>query len=158
MKAIIEESDEETTVQATSLSAFFKENAQPLGVKKYVASERFVNPSTGEPMEWTLKPISSDRISRLRESYTRMVKLPGKKSGFSMQPDQEAFAEALAAECTVFPDLHDAQLQDSYGVKNECDLLHKLLYFGGEYDNYVAEVMKVNHYADMEDLVNEAKN
>jgi hypothetical protein len=58
----------------------------------------------------------------------------------------------------VFPNLNDAELQDSYGVKSADELLKKML-LPGEYSEYKAKVMEVNGYdMSMEELVDEAKN
>ena len=64
----------------------------------------------------------------------------------------------MCVACTVFPNLNDAELQDSYGVKTPDALLKKMLK-PGEYTEYKAKVMEVNGYdMSMEELVDEAKN
>ena len=64
----------------------------------------------------------------------------------------------MCVACTVYPNLNDAELQDSYGVKGADALLKKML-LPGEYTEYKAKVMEVNGYdMSMEELVDEAKN
>ena len=64
----------------------------------------------------------------------------------------------MCAACTVYPNLNDAELQDSYGVKSADALLKKML-MPGEYTEYKNRVMEINGYdMSMEELVDEAKN
>jgi hypothetical protein len=64
----------------------------------------------------------------------------------------------VCVACTVYPNLNNAELQDSYGVKDGISLLKKML-LPGEYTEYKAKVMEVNGYdLSMEELVDEAKN
>ena len=63
----------------------------------------------------------------------------------------------LAAECTVFPNLKSAELQDSYGVMGDDVLLKKMLYSGGIAD-YLLKVQEVNGFQTLQEDVDEAKN
>ena len=63
----------------------------------------------------------------------------------------------MAARCTVFPDLKDAALQDSWGVTKPEDLVGAML-IGGEFEDYIKEVLRVNGFKDETELVDEAKN
>ena len=63
----------------------------------------------------------------------------------------------MAAACTVFPDLTNAELQDSWGVTKPEDLVGTML-IGGEFDDYITEVFEVNGFKDEPELVDEAKN
>lgn len=51
---------------ANSLSAFLSQNAKKIENKKIVVSDRFVNPETGEPMEWEIQAVSSAEIKKIR--------------------------------------------------------------------------------------------
>lgn len=73
--------------------------------------------------------------------------------------DNETFNRMAAAKATVFPDLNDKELQDSYGVMCAEDLIVEMLDKDGEFQEYVKNVMAVSGYniTDTE-LVKEAKN
>ena len=73
------------------------------------------------------------------------------------QLDTYAFQAKVAAKCTVFPDLNNAELQDSWGVTKPEELLGAML-IGGEFDDYVTEVFRINGFKAEQDLVDEAKN
>ena len=64
----------------------------------------------------------------------------------------------MAAACTVFPNLMDAELQDSYKVKTPEDLLRSML-TSGEYAEYLQTIQSMNGYdASMDEMVEDAKN
>ena len=57
----------------------------------------------------------------------------------------------------MFPDLNNAELQDSWGVAKPEQLVGAML-IGGEFDDYVTEVFRVNGFKTENELVDEAKN
>ena len=123
---------------------------------KYAASKRFA--VKGKPVEWEIKPIDSDLDEALRKECTKKIPVPGKRGQFNQETDTDKYIGRLCVACTVYPNLNDAELQDSYGVKSAESLLKKML-LPGEYTEYKAKVMEVNGYdMSMEDLVDEAKN
>ena len=63
----------------------------------------------------------------------------------------------LAAACTVYPNLNDAELQDSYGVKCAEELISAML-TPGEYTNYTEKLFDICGFGDKLDLVEQAKN
>ena len=63
----------------------------------------------------------------------------------------------LAAACTVYPNLNDAELQDSYGTKCAEELISAML-TPGEYTNYTEKLFDICGFGDKLDLVEQAKN
>ena len=94
-----------------TLEAFWKQNAVPVLNKQCVVSQRFA--VDGEAVCWEYRAITS-----LEDEEIRKVCL--KKDG---DFDVDKYLGLLMAECTVFPDLKDTSLQDSYGVMGEDALL-----------------------------------
>lgn len=143
---------------ANSLSAFLSQNAKKIENKKIVVSDRFVNPETGEPMEWEIQAVSSAEIKKIRNQCTRSVPMPGGKKGqFIQQTDTGAFEMKLAVKSTVFPNLNNVELQESYGVKDAESLLGVML-SGGEFDEYSAKISELCGYELENNLIEEAKN
>lgn len=123
---------------------------------KFVASKRFVN--KGKPVEWEIKPIDSDLDEAIRKECTKKVPIAGKRGQYTQETDTDKYLGKICAACTVYPNLNDAELQDSYGVKSADALLKKMLK-AGEYTEYKAKVMEINGYdMSMEELVDDAKN
>lgn len=140
----------------SDFTMFMAGNANKNETVKYVASKRFG--AKGKPAEWELKAIDSDLDEMIRKECTKRVPVPGKRGQFNQETDTDKYIAKMCVACTVFPNLNDAELQDSYGVKSADALLKKML-LPGEYTEYKAKVMEVNGYdMSMEELVDEAKN
>ena len=88
---------------------------------------------------------------------TEIKELPNKKGQFAPQLNTEKYMAMLLASCVVYPDLADAELQDSYGVKNKSGLLTAML-LPGEYQELAINVQELNGLKPIEDKVEEAKN
>lgn len=139
-----------------NLSAFMRPNVAQIENYKYAASPRFVG-EDGKPLEWEIRCISADEYSRIRSGCIKQVPIPGKKNQYTQQLDTYTFQAKVAARCTVFPDLGNAELQDSWGVAKPEELLGAML-IGGEFDDYVTEVLQVNGFKTDNDSVADAKN
>ena len=140
----------------SDFSIFMAGNAVKDEVVKYAASKRFVK--NGTPVEWEIKAIDSDLDEALRKECTKKVPIAGKRGQYTQETDTDKYIAKMCVACTVYPNLNDAELQDSYGVKDGVALLKKMLK-PGEYTEYKAKVMEVNGYdMSMEELVDEAKN
>lgn len=139
------------------LSMFFAENALKEENVKYAASKRFLA-KEGKPVEWELCCISSKEDEEIRKSCTKKVQIPGKRGQFTSETDVPQYLGKLAARCVVFPNLNDAELQNSYGVMGSDNLLKAMLK-SGEYSDLIVKVQEINGFdADIEEQVEEAKN
>lgn len=140
----------------SNFAVFMAGNVAKDETVKYVASKRFA--IDGKPVEWEIKSIDSDLDEALRKECTKKVPIPGKRGQFNQETDMDKYLAKMCVACTVYPNLNDAELQDSYGVKSADALIKKMLK-PGEYIEYKAKVMEVNGYdMSMEELVDEAKN
>ena len=140
----------------SDFSVFMAGNAIKDETVKYVASKRFVQDK--KPVEWEIKAVSSTLDEAIRKECTKRVPVQGKRGQYNQETDTDKYIGKLCVACTVYPNLNDAALQDSYGVKGADDLLKAML-LPGEYTEYKAKVMEVNGFdLSMEELVDEAKN
>lgn len=140
----------------SDFSVFMAGNALKGDTVKFVASKRFV--VKGKPVQWEIKAIDSDTDEAIRKECTKRVPIAGKRGQYNNETDTDKYIGKMCVACTVYPNLNDAELQDSYGVKGADALLKKML-LPGEYTEYKAKVMEVNGYdMSMEELVDEAKN
>lgn len=139
--------------------AFMKENALAVENKKLVVSKRFIE--DGKPVEWEIRAITNEENDLLSDTYTKMVPAPGKagrRGQMIPQRDNGAYMNAIVAACVVYPDLDNAALQDSYGVKDATALLSAML-TPGELNDLAAEVQTHCGFdVEFEDRVDEAKN
>lgn len=140
------------------LSAFMAQNAKKIENIKLVVSDRFVG-ENGKPEEWEVRCLSSDENDVLQRDCTRQVPIPGKRNQYRTAFDNNLYGRKLAAACTVYPNLNDAELQDSYHVKCAEDLIVKLLSVPGEYASYLDKIMEFCGFdRSLRDQVDEAKN
>ena len=140
----------------SDFAAFMKGNANEIEHVKFVASKRFK--IKNKPIEWEIKAIDSDLDDAIRKECTKRVPIAGKRGQYNQETDTDKYLAKVCVACTVYSNLNDAELQDSYGVKSGEALLKKML-LPGEYTDYKVKVMEVNGFdMSMEDLVEEAKN
>ena len=140
----------------SNFAAFMAGNANNVENVKFVASKRFVE--NKKPVEWELKAIGSDLDEAIRKECTKKVPINGKRGQYTQETDTDKYIAKMCVNCIVYPNLNDAELQDSYGVMGAEELLKKML-LPGEYTKRKAKVMEVNGYdMSMEELVDEAKN
>ena len=140
----------------SNFAVFMAGNAKNDENVKYVASKRFV--ANGKPVEWEIRAIDSDLDEALRKQCTKKVPVAGKRGQYTPETDTDKYLGEMCVACTVYPDLNNAELQESYGVMGADALLKKML-LPGEYTEYKTKVMEVNGYdMSMEELVDEAKN
>ena len=60
---------------------------------------------------------------------------------------------------TVYPDLYDKELQDSYGVMTPEELLYAMVDNAGEYQDFTVWMQKFQGFTkSLEEKVDEAKN
>ncbi|QTD43497.1 phage portal protein [Sporosarcina sp. Te-1] len=139
-----------------NLSAFLAQNVMKVENIKYAASKRIVQ--EGKPVEWEIGAITGEEDEALRKECTKRVPVPGKRNAFIPETDFTKYLSKLVVKCTIFPNLNDAELQNSYGVMGAEELVKTML-TPGEYADYAAKVQEVNGFnIPLDEAVEEAKN
>ena len=142
---------------ATNLTAFLSQNAVAVENTKMVVSKRFLDENK-KPIAWEVRALNAGEDEDIRKSATRKIPVPGRRGQYQPETDINLYLARMAAACTVFPNLMDAELQDSYKVKTPEDLLRAML-TSGEYAEYLQTIQGMNGYdTSTEELVDEAKN
>ncbi len=139
------------------LSAFLKANAAQPNNETIVVSRRFTD-EEGNPVPWEIRALSSAEESRIRSECERRVPVPGKRGLYVPETDSNLYQIKVLAASTVVPDLKNKELQDSYGVVSETELLRAML-LPGEMAEYSERVYALNGFeTSMGELVDQAKN
>lgn len=113
----------------------------------------------GNPLEWEFRHITSKENETIRESCTIEVPVTGKPSMYRPKLKTSDYIRRMIAASVVMPDLFDAELQDSYGVKTPEDLLMAMVDDPGEYNDLAAYIQRFQGFnVSFEDKVDEAKN
>ena len=140
-----------------TLTAFLAQNVAQDELFEFIPSNRFLD-SKGNPITWKLKTISADEDEQLRISCTKKVPVLGKRGTYQQELNTNQYVGKMASMCVVYPDLTDAELQNSYGVMGDDNLLKKMLK-SGEYAALLNKVQEINGFdITTQDLVDEAKN
>lgn len=139
----------------SNLSCFLAGNVEKRENKKIVVSDRFKD--KGKPVEWEIRSISAEEDEALRKSCTRKVPIVGKKNQYTQEFDGNAYLTKLAAKAVVFPDLNDAELQNSYGVMGAEQLIKVMLY-RDEFERLTDCLVESTSTEDINELIDEAKN
>lgn len=140
-----------------SLSAFLAQNAVKVDNIKHPVSHRFLD-ETGKPIAWEIKCITSTDDETLRKACMKRVAMPGKKNQYQRETDYDMYLGKLAVTCTVYPNLNDKELQDSYGVMG-AEVLLKTMLTPGEYADYLTKIQEINGFdTTLQEEVDEAKN
>lgn len=141
----------------SNFSKFMKSNK--------VAKENGFFPATaslcdedGKPLVWEFRHITSKDNEALREACTVEVPVTGKPNMYRPRVKTSRYIQKMIAASVVAPDLYDAELQDSYGVKTPEDLLLEMVDDPGEYNKLAEFVQAFQGFSSFEDKVNEAKN
>ena len=113
----------------------------------------------GIPLNWEFRHITSKENEEIRESCTVDLPVTGKPNVYRPKLKSSLYIRRMIAASIVVPDLYNADLQDSYGVKTPEDLLVEMVDDPGEYNDLAAYVQKFQGFdVSFEDKVDEAKN
>ena len=125
---------------------------------KYAPTHTLLD-ENGKPLEWEFKQISSKENEELRDSCTIEVPVKGKPNLYRPKVKTAEYLAKMIVASTVYPDLYDKELQDSYGVMTPEELLYAMVDNAGEYQEFAAWMQKFQGFAKgLDDKVDEAKN
>lgn len=126
---------------------------------EFYAPTASLRDENGKPLEWEFKHITSKQNEQMRENCTVDVPITGKPNMYRPKLNTSKYLTQIVVTSTVCPDLYDAELQDSYGVKTPEDLLFALVDDAGEYQDLCVWVQKFQGFTKvLSDKVDEAKN
>ncbi len=136
-----------------SLQSFYRENAiQADTVTEVTVSDRFLD-AEGKPIKWQLKALPPKRFMVLTSGMVSITK----KGDVDLSAMDDATFQ-LVAETVVYPNLRDAELQNSYGVMGVIDLINEML-TTKEFQLLSKKVNELHQNdKDLDELVNEVKN
>ena len=142
----------------SKFSSFMKSNKIVKPNEKYVPTTTLTD-ENGNPLQWEFKHISSRQNDELREECTVEVQITGKPNLFRPKVNTSKYMAKMIVAATVYPDLYDSELQDSYGVKTPEDLLYAMVDDAGEYQNFTVWMQKFQGFTKtLDEKVNDAKN
>lgn len=137
---------------------FMKANKAVKENRSY-APTKSLQDENGKPLEWEFRHITSKENEDIRDASTTEVQVPGKPNLFRPRLNPSKYMSKMIVASTVYPDLYDSELQDSYGVKTPEELVMALVDDPGEYNSLGEWIQGFQGFAQsLEDKVDEAKN
>lgn len=131
----------------SNLSLFLKSNKKERPNVKYAATKSLCD-KDGKPLEWEIKPISSEDFDSLMAECT----------DDSNRLDWVQFRGKLIAACVVEPNLNGSELQDSYGVMSPEKLVRAMVDDPAEFNAFYKFVDSLGSNGNINDKVEQAKN
>lgn len=142
----------------SDLSRFLKANKIKRENTTFAATKSLVD-AKGNPLLWTIKPLTTKENDAIRDECMIDVPVKGKPNVFRPKLNTSKYIGKMICACVIEPNLHDKDLQDSYGVMSPDDLLKEMIDDAGEYQEFVTFVQNFNGFnTKLEDKVEEAKN
>lgn len=131
----------------TSIKSFLKKN------KKKTENIKLKLESFDEHIE--LRIISGREYDAIQDKC--YVNKPGRKGRQERVLDMSKFNNLLCSASVVVPDLQNAELQESYGVRGEQDLYGEMFTFA-DHLKILETISNASGLDNFDDLVDEAKN
>lgn len=141
----------------SDFTRFMKQNKKKKENATYAATKSLVD-EKGNPLVWTLKPITTAENDVIRDDCTYDVQVKGKPNMYRQKVNTSLYQAKTICASVVEPNLYDKDLQDSYGVASPEDLLKELVDDPGEYTDLFVFVQQLNGFSTMDEMVEEAKN
>ena len=142
----------------SNMSLFMKKNKTVKENTTYAATKSLCD-TDGNPILWEIKPVSTKESEKIKAECISEVPIKGKPNQSKTNFDYVKHGERLIVESVVFPDLLNAELQDSYGVKTPEDLLKEMIDSPSEYNAFLLFVQQFNGFSEStDDKIEEAKN
>ena len=142
----------------SNFSRFMKKNKIAKENTTFPATKSLVD-EQGNPLLWTIKPLTTKENDDIRDECMIDVPVKGKPNVYRPKLNTSKYIAKMMCACIVEPNLHNKELQDSYGVMTADELLKEMIDDPGEYNKFLAYVQEFNGFdSNMEDKVEEAKN
>lgn len=142
----------------SKFSRFMKVNKTQKENEKYAPTKSLTD-ENGNPLEWEFRHITAKENEDLREACTVDVQVKGKINMFRPRLNTSKYLAEMICRSVVYPDLLDAELQDSYGVKTQQDLLFAMVDDPGEYQDLGVFIQNFQGFTEtLDEKVEAAKN
>lgn len=143
---------------AESFSEFLKQNKRVAPEVEYAPTRDFTD-KNGDPLKWRFRAITSDQFNAIRDKCTYSKQIPGKYGQYTKEVNNDQLNDKMIVACTIYPNLENAELQDSYGVSTPEALMHALVSLPGEYADLVEFASNLCGFGtSIEEKVDEVKN
>ena len=142
----------------SNFNRFMKANKIKKENTTFAATKSLVD-ENGEPLLWTIKPLTTRENDDIRDECMIEVPVKGKPNMFRPKLNTSKYIAKMACASIVEPNLFNKELQDSYDVKTPEELLKEMVDDPGEYQDFTAFISNFNGFnTTLDEKVEEAKN
>ncbi len=141
----------------SNFSKFMKKNKIQKENVQYPVTKSLLD-EKGNSLMWTLKPLTTKENNDIRDESTIEVPVKGKPNVYRPKVNTSKYTTKMVCASVVEPDLHNAELQNSYGVMTPEDLLLQMVDDPAEFNELISKVQEISGFTSLEEKVSEAKN
>lgn len=142
----------------SELKLFLKQNKKLKENTTFAATKSLLD-EKGNSLLWAVKPLTTKESENIREACMIDVPVKGKPNMFRPKLNTSLYLAKIMVASIASPNLFDAELQDSYGVKTPEELLKEMIDDPGEYNDLASFIQEFSGFnTTMDDKVEEAKN
>ena len=129
----------------SNLDRFLKQNKKIRENTTYLATKSLTD-EEGNPLPWTIRPLTTKDNDRLRDECTIEIPVKGKPNVFRPKLDTSKYLAKMIVASVVEPNLNNKDLQDSYGVMTPEDLIKEMIDDPGEYNDFASFIQNFNSF------------
>lgn len=133
---------------SSDFSRFMRANKAIKGNEKFAVTKSLTD-TDGNPLLWEFRRISSKENSLIQDEVMTSDSVKNKAA---------EYLHRLIAKSTVYPDLYDSALQDSYNARTPEELLYAMVDDIGEYNALAQFIQIFQGLQPLSEKVDEAKN
>ncbi len=135
------------------LKAFLNNGNNGNETFEYTPTQKFKD-NNDKAIPWVFKKLSIEEYEAIRDECTSVNFADKGKTKFN----NILFNKKIVCNSVIEPNLNNAELQDSYGVKKPEDLITKMFDNVGEYYSLLDYLLKINGFKNFDKDVEDAKN
>ena len=141
-----------------NLKAFLKQNKKAKKTTQFAATKSLCD-ENGDPLLWTIRPLFTKESAAIRDECTIEVPVTGKPGLYRQKVNTDELLRKMICAAVVEPDLHNAELQDSYGVMSAEALIVEMVDNPEEFGELATFVQEYSGIDEtLQEKVDEAKN
>jgi len=115
----------------SELSLFLKENKRKRE-NAFFAATKSLTDGDGKPLLWEIRAVTTREDEEFRDACTRFDEATGR-----FRLDVNRYMAKMIAWSVVYPNLYNAELQNSYGASKPDELIREMIDDPAEYQAFV---------------------
>ena len=151
----------------TSISAFMRPELKEETIIEIPGIKTFID-EKGNPIPFKIRAITTADLTRIRKACHKRRPAKDAKGKlifqngqlqYDDQYDGNEMSDQMIVQALVYPDLHNKELLDYYGVQDSVDLVHKLFSKLDDYTYLIEQIQQASGISsDGDEIIEDAKN